>query len=136
MATPFLRATVLTGLGDWLTGRLALRLSRFTSHYSHFQMILQARMLTPDDCIIETGCAGAALLSQVLKNGCPAAAIDHSLDMGSLARQVNQDAVASERLSVRQSGADYLPPSPLRRWPAYLAFFPIRRQLCENSGKS
>ena len=49
------------------------------------------------------------MLKEALKSGCRAAAIDHSLDMVRLAREVNHDAIAEGRLEIRQASADQLP---------------------------
>jgi SAM-dependent methyltransferase len=65
--------------------------------------------LSPDDSLIEVGCGGGVLLSEALKSGCRAAAVDHSPDMVRLAREVNHDAVAQGRLAIHQASADHLP---------------------------
>jgi ubiquinone/menaquinone biosynthesis C-methylase UbiE len=72
-------------------------------------VILTELALSPDDSLIEVGCGGGALLSEALKSGCRAAAIDHSPDMVRLAQEVNHDAVVDGRLDVRQVNADHLP---------------------------
>jgi SAM-dependent methyltransferase len=118
VAAPFLRATTSTSLGNWLTDRRARRPSGERSravyrdplyHYPNFYVILQELALTPDDYLIEVGCGGGALLSQALKSGCRAAAIDHSADMVRLARQVNHEAIEQGRLTIEQASAEHLP---------------------------
>ena len=47
-----------------------------------------------------------------LGSGCPAAATDHSPTMVRLAREINADAIAEGRRTVRESEADYLPFPP------------------------
>jgi SAM-dependent methyltransferase len=118
VASPFLRATTSTNLGNWLTDRLARRPSGAQAramyrdplyHYPNFQVILQELALSPDDYLLEVGCGGGALLSLALKSGCRAAAIDHSPQMVQLAAQVNHEAVARGRLVVHQANAERLP---------------------------
>jgi ubiquinone/menaquinone biosynthesis C-methylase UbiE len=65
--------------------------------------------LSPNDYLIEVGCGGGAFLSEALKSGCRAAAVDHSPDMVRLALEVNHDAVAQGRLAVQRASADLLP---------------------------
>ena len=118
VAAPLLRATASTSLGNWLTNRRARRPSGAQAravyrdplyHYPNFQVILQELALSPNDYLIEVGCGGGVLLSKALQSGCRAAAIDHSLDMVQLARQVNHDAIAQGRLVIHQASADRLP---------------------------
>lgn len=118
VAAPFLETTALVGLGDWLTDRHARRPSGAQAravyrdplyHYPNFHVILAELALTPNDYLVEVGCGGGALLREALKSGCRAAAIDHSPDMVRLAKEVNCDAVAEDRLDVQQASADYLP---------------------------
>ena len=118
VAAPFLQATSPGEFGNWLTDRRARRPSGAQSrdvyrdplyHYPNFRVILQELALSRDDYLIEVGCGGGALLSEALKSGCRAAAIDHSPDMVQLAREVNHDAVAEGRLEVLQANADHLP---------------------------
>jgi ubiquinone/menaquinone biosynthesis C-methylase UbiE len=105
-------------LGDWLTDRRARRPSgtqaRVTYsdplyHYPNFQAILALLSLSPEDLLLEVGCGGGAFLSDALKSGCRAAAVDHSSDMVKLALEVNHDTVVQGRLEVRQASADRLP---------------------------
>lgn len=118
VAAPFLQATAPRGFGSWLTDRRVRRPSGSQSrdvyrdplyHYPNFHVILQELALSRDDYLIEVGCGGGVLLSEALKSGCRAAAVDHSLDMVQLAREVNHDAVAEGRLEIRQASADHLP---------------------------
>ena len=118
VAAPLLRATAPAKLGDWLTDRRARRPSGAGArgvygdplyHYPNFKVILAELALSPDDHLIEVGCGGGAMLKEALKSGCPAAAIDHSLDMVRLARQTNAHAIAEGRLIVKQASADCLP---------------------------
>jgi len=118
VAAPLLRATTPGRLGDWLTDRRARRPSGAAArgvyrdplyHYPNFKVILAELALTPDDFLIEVGSGGGAMLKEALKSGCRAAAVDHSLDMVRLARQVNSDAVAAGRLVVQHASADRLP---------------------------
>lgn len=118
VAAPFLQATAPRDFGNWLTDRQARRPSGAQArnvyrdplyHYPNFRVILQELALSPTDYLLEVGCGGGALLSEALKSGCRAAAIDHSHDMVQLARQVNHDAIAEGRLEIRQASADHLP---------------------------
>jgi SAM-dependent methyltransferase len=118
VAAPLLRATAPRGFGDWLTDRRARRPSGAEAravyrdplyHYPNFRVILEELALTPDDVLIEVGCGGGAMLKDALTSGCRAAAIDHSSEMVSLAREMNLDAVAEGRLDIRQASADSLP---------------------------
>jgi SAM-dependent methyltransferase len=118
VAAPFFRATAPAGLGDWLTDRRARRPSGAQAravyrdpvyHYPNFYVILSELKLAPDDVLLEVGCGGGAFLWEALKSGCRAAAIDHSVDMVQLAREVNREAVEDGRLTVQQAEADHLP---------------------------
>jgi SAM-dependent methyltransferase len=118
IVAPFMHATAPHGFGNWLTDRRARRPSGIQArdtyrdplyHYPNFRVILQELALTPTDYLIEVGCGGGAMLSEALKSGCRAAAIDHSLDMVHLARRVNHDAIVEGRLDIRQASADHLP---------------------------
>jgi SAM-dependent methyltransferase len=118
VAAPFLQATSPKGFGNWLTDRRARRPSGAQArdtyrdplyHYPNFRVILQELALSRDDYLIEVGCGGGAMLSEALKSGCRAAAIDHSPDMVQLACEVNHDAIAEGRLEILQASADHLP---------------------------
>jgi len=118
IAAPFLQATSPKEFGSWLTDRRARRPSGVQArdvyrdplyHYPNFRVILQELALSHDDYLIEVGCGGGALLSDALKSGCRAAAIDHSPDMVKLAREVNHEAIAEGRLEILQASADHLP---------------------------
>jgi ubiquinone/menaquinone biosynthesis C-methylase UbiE len=117
-AAPLLRAMAPAAFGDWLTDRRARRPSGAAAravyraplyHYPNFRVILAELALTPDDFLLEVGCGGGALLEAALRSGCRAAAVDHSPDMVRLARQVNHDAVAADRLEVHHASAHSLP---------------------------
>jgi SAM-dependent methyltransferase len=118
VATPLLRATAPHAFGDWLTDRRARRPSGAQAravyrdplyHYPNFRVILAELALTSGDFLIEVGCGGGAFLNEALRSGCRAAAVDHSLEMVALAREVNRDAVTEGRLEVRLASADRLP---------------------------
>lgn len=118
VVSPFLQATSPRGFGNWLTDRRARRPSGTQArdtyryplyHYPNFRVILQELALSRDDYLIEVGCGGGAMLTEALKSGCRAAAVDHSPDMVQLAREVNHDADAEGRLEIRQASADHLP---------------------------
>jgi ubiquinone/menaquinone biosynthesis C-methylase UbiE len=117
-ATPLLRASAPSALGDWITDRHARRPSGAQAravyrdplyHWPNFRVILAELALTPDDYLVEVGCGGGALLKEALKSGCRAAAIDHSLDMVHLASEENRDAIAEGRLTIQQADAARLP---------------------------
>lgn len=118
VAAPFLQAMTPARLGDWVTDRRARRPSGAQSraiyrdplyHRPNFKAILQVLRLTPEDYLIEVGCGGGAFLSDALRSGCRAAAIDHSADMVRLARELNREAVQAHRLEIRRSDATALP---------------------------
>jgi SAM-dependent methyltransferase len=118
VAAPLLQATAPAGLGNWVTDRGARRPSGAQAravyrdplyHYPNFHAILAMLSLSPNDYLIEVGCGGGAFLSEALKSGCRAAAVDHSPDMVRLALEVNHDAVARGRLAVQRASADLLP---------------------------
>ncbi len=118
IAAPLFCATAPRALGEWITDRRARRPSGAQArtfyrdplyHYPNFRVILAELALTPRDVLIEVGCGGGALLAEALKTGCRAAAVDHSLEMVGLAREVNRDAVSEGRLEVRLASADRLP---------------------------
>lgn len=118
VAAPFLLATAPAGLGSWLTDRRARRPAGAQArtvyrdplyHYPNFYAILSILSLSPNDFLLEVGCGGGALLSEALKSGCRAAAVDHSPDMVRLAQEVNHDAVAQGRLTIQHANADHLP---------------------------
>jgi len=118
VAAPLLQHTSPSALGDWLTDRLARRPSGSSSraiyrdplyHYPNFHVILHELALAADDYLLEVGCGGGALLKAALRSGCRAAAVDHSHEMVRLARAENAEAVAAERLDVREARADSLP---------------------------
>ncbi|HEY6410937.1 MAG TPA: methyltransferase domain-containing protein [Ktedonobacteraceae bacterium] len=118
VAAPLLQATAPSGLGNWLTDRRARRPSGAQAravyrdplyHYPNFYAILELLSLSPNDSLIEVGCGGGAFLSEALKSGCRASAVDHSPDMVQLALEVNHDAVMQGRLAVQRASADLLP---------------------------
>ncbi len=118
VATTFLQATAPRRLGDWVTDRKARRPSgragRATYrdpiyHRPNFAAILEGLKLTRKDRLLEVGCGGGVFLQDALKSGCTAAAIDHSLDLLRVAEEVNQEAIAGERLKLVLSEADHIP---------------------------
>lgn len=118
VAAPLLSTMGPTGFGDWLTDRRARRPAGSQAravyrdpiyHRPNFRAILSALALTADDCLVEVGCGGGALLEEALRSGCRAKAVDHSANMVSLARDVNQGAVAEGRLEILEASADRLP---------------------------
>jgi SAM-dependent methyltransferase len=118
VAAPFFRAVTPSRLGDWITDRRARRPSgpqaRATYrdplyHRPNFKVILNVLGLTPDDYLLEVGCGGGAFLQDALRSGCRAAAIDHSSEMVKVARELNRESVAQNRLEIREGKADALP---------------------------
>ncbi len=119
VAAPLLQATGPTRFGDWLTDRRARRPSGRQAraiyrdpvyHRPNFRAILKALALTADDYLLEVGCGGGGVfLQDALRSGCKAAAVDHSLEMVTLAREVNRDAIMERRLEVLEAEADRLP---------------------------
>ncbi|MEO7001882.1 MAG: methyltransferase domain-containing protein, partial [Ktedonobacterales bacterium] len=78
-------------------------------HWPNFRVICAEIDLTPADYLLEVGCGGGALMKELLKSGCHAAAIDHSFDMVRLASEENCDAIAESRLTIQQADAEHLP---------------------------
>lgn len=118
VVAPLFRATAPATFGDWLTDRGARRPSGAQAraiyrdplyHYPNFRVILAELALSADDYLLEVGCGGGALLSDALRSGCRAAAVDHSPAMVRLASETNRDAVAEGRLEVYEASADRLP---------------------------
>lgn len=118
LAAPLLSAMAPRRLGDWITDRRARRPSgpqaRATYrdplyHRPNFKAILAVLGLAPGDYLLEIGCGGGAFLHDALRSGCKAAAIDHSADMVRLARQVNHEAIAQNRLEIREADAGSIP---------------------------
>ena len=118
VAAPLLHSIAPRRLGDWITDRRARRPSGPQArtyyrdplyHRPNFKAILKVLRLTPDDYLLEVGCGGGAFLADALKSGCKAAAIDHSSEMVSLARELNRDAINYTRLEIREAKADSLP---------------------------
>ena len=118
VAAPLLRSLAPQRLGDWITDRKARRPSGPQArayyrdplyHRPNFKAILNILKLTPNDYLLEVGCGGGAFLAEALKSGCKAAAIDHSLEMVTLARELNHDAINLNRLEIREGKADSLP---------------------------
>ncbi len=118
VAAPLIGALGPSRLGDWLTDRRARRPTGLQArqmygdpiyHRPNFRAILQALTLKADDYLIEIGCGGGAFLTDALKSGCRAAAIDHSPEMVRLARAANQNAIESGKLEIREGQADSLP---------------------------
>jgi len=118
VAAPLLHAMAPKRFGDWITDRKARRPSGPQArayyrdplyHRPNFKAILNVLGLTQDDYLLEVGCGGGAFLEEALKSGCKAAAIDHSSEMVKLARQANHEAIARNRLEIREGNADSLP---------------------------
>ncbi|HXX24550.1 MAG TPA: methyltransferase domain-containing protein [Terriglobia bacterium] len=118
VAGPLLHALAPRRLGDWITDRKARRPSGPQArayyrdplyHRPNFRAILNVLGLTQNDYLLEVGCGGGAFLEEALKSGCKAAAIDHSSEMVRLARQANHEAIARNRLEIREGNADSLP---------------------------
>jgi SAM-dependent methyltransferase len=118
VVAPLLRVRAPLAFGDWLTDRRARRPSGAQArtfyrdplyHYPNFCVMLAELALTADDCLLEVGCGGGALLKAALQSGCRARAVDHSPDIVRLAQEVNRDAVAEGRLEVLEGSADSLP---------------------------
>lgn len=78
-------------------------------HKPNFRAILRFLDLQKEDYLLEVGCGGGAFLSDALKTGCKASAIDHSPDMVKVAREKNSDAIQSNRLEVLECEAESLP---------------------------
>lgn len=118
VAAPLLSASAPRRLGDWITDRRARRPSGSSSrkfysnptyHWPNFLAILRVLNLRPRDNLVEIGCGGGAFLSEALKSGCRASAIDHSADMARVAAKINHDSIARNRLKVEVGEADNLP---------------------------
>ena len=118
VAAPLLSAMAPHRLGDWITDRRARRPSGEQSraiyrdplfHRPNFKAILAVLQLQPSDYLLEVGCGGGAFLFDALKSGCTAAAIDHSPDMVTVARQINREAIRRGRLDIREGDASSLP---------------------------
>jgi len=118
VAAPLLHALAPRRLGDWITDRKVRRPSGPQArayyrdplyHRPNFKAILNVLRLTRGDYLLEVGCGGGAFLEEALKSGCKAAAIDHSPEMVRLARQANHEAIARNRLEIREGKADSLP---------------------------
>lgn len=118
IASPLFRSLSPSGLGDWVTDRLARRPSGPRSratyrdptfHRPNFAAILEGLELTPKDHLLEVGCGGGAFLSDALRSGCRASAIDHSTHLLRVAAEQNESAVAQGRLRLVHAEADELP---------------------------
>ncbi len=112
------KATSPAQFTNWLTDRRARRPSGALArakyrdplfHKPNFKAILHYLELKKEDYLVEVGCGGGALLLDALKSGCRAAAIDHSSDMVSVAKELNAEAIAQQRLEIVKSEADSLP---------------------------
>ncbi len=118
VVAPLLETTSPRVVGDWVTDRRARRPSGPAAretyrdplyHRANFRLILHRLGLRADDRLLEVGCGGGAFLREALGSGCRAAAIDHSVEMVRLAREVNRDAVRDGRLVVAQADAEWIP---------------------------
>src|SRR5207249_9372759 len=65
--------------------------------------------LGPEDVLLEIGSGGGAFLEQALRSGCRAKAVDHSLEMVRVARELNASAIDEGRLELVQASAEELP---------------------------
>lgn len=117
-AAPLLNSMAPRRFGDWFTDRRARRPSGRQSrdvyrdplyHRPNFKVILAALNLQPRDYLVEVGCGGGAFLHDALKSGCRAAGIDHSSEMLRVARETNREAIAQNRLEIREGDAGSLP---------------------------
>ena len=115
---PLFRATTPDAIGDWVTDRRARKPFGAEArgiyrdplyHYPNFRVLLNELGLKPDDYLLEVGCGGGAFLKMALLSRCRAAAVDHSVDMVRLAREVNRDTVAAGRVEIVESSAERLP---------------------------
>jgi uncharacterized protein YndB with AHSA1/START domain len=115
---PLVRSMAPWGLGEWLTDRRARRpvgpraraIYRYPKeHQPSFDATLNALALTPEDYFLEIGCGGGAFMSQALRSGCRAVAVDHSPEMVDLAREGNAEAVREGRLDVVCTTGEQLP---------------------------
>lgn len=113
-----LQATSPGRYSTWLIDRYARRPSGALSrnnyeypiyHIPNFVGIFSYLKLTPEDYLLEVGCGGGYFLKEALKSGCRAAAIDHSLDMISVASAQNSKAVEEGRLVLNAGDAEKLP---------------------------
>ena len=118
VAAPLLQDVAPSRFGDWITDRRARRPSGANAratyrnpvyHRPNFLAILNILQLGPADYLIEVGCGGGAFLRDALQSGCKAAAVDHSPEMVTLAGEVNLQAMAEDRLVIREAEADMLP---------------------------
>jgi SAM-dependent methyltransferase len=118
VAAPLLRAMAPKRLGDWITDRRTRRPSGPQArsfyrdplyHRPNFKVMLKVLELKSDDYLLEVGCGGGAFLQDALRSGCKAAGLDHSSEMVRVARELNRDAINSNRLEIRQGEADSLP---------------------------
>lgn len=114
----FFKIMTANPLIDWLTDRSARKpsgsLARNTYadplfHWPNFLAIMDSLKITSDDYLLEIGCGGGAFLHEILKSGCKAAAIDHSIDMVKLAKKNNQNYIDEEKLKIYHSDATELP---------------------------
>lgn len=104
--------------GDWKTDRSARRPTGINArkvygnplyHWPNFYLLLETMHLTPLDYLLEIGCGGGVLLSEVLKTGCKAVGIDHSPEMISLARANNLVSIENGKLEVILGDAGSIP---------------------------
>jgi SAM-dependent methyltransferase len=81
------------------------------SHMKGFAAVLEELKPRKDDIYLEIGCGGGYFLNQVQARVARVAAIDHSPEMVTLARQTNQAAIDQGRAEIVQGNAEHLP------WP-------------------
>ena len=93
-------------------GRLAYR-DGPKAHEPSFEAVLDALGPLGGERVLEIGCGPGVLLERVLAGGAASAAgLDHSPDMLALCMARNRQAIAEERLQLKQGDAATIP------WPA------------------
>jgi SAM-dependent methyltransferase len=115
---PLIQALEKERVDHWIIDRWARRPSGSaarasyrdpTHHRPSFGAVLDALQLRPDDVLLEIGCGGGVFLQQALATVSRAAGVDHSAEMIEVARDLNAEAVASDRLTLVLGKAEELP---------------------------
>lgn len=118
VVAPFLRSIAPSTFGDWLTDRRARRPSGPEAramyadpifHRPNFRLLLETLHPGPADRVLEVGCGGGALLTEMLERGARAVGVDHSPEMVRLAARTNAAAVRAGRLRVVEAEGSELP---------------------------